>query len=162
MPIGNDKDKIWVGWLTDGLGGREADCQQALARAIEERQIPKTTVQRGTVNMWWRPQSQYIDVICELDGKITATIHVQPFGSGLWIGRAADGNWITDNYYKRMAATAFLETVDRCIGETLETMSGGLQVRKVEEQPAVKRDEPARLHGAERRARTLYPLRLFH
>ena len=118
MPLKNSKDKSWEGWLVDGLGGQEADFQDALVRALEGRNIPKSTIKTGTVNMWWRKDSRYIDVISELDGRITTTIHIQPYGTSLWIGRAAEQAqaW---NYYKRMAGSSFISTVDRCIKETI-------------------------------------------
>jgi hypothetical protein len=135
MPLNNDKDKFWRGWLADGLGGREQECILAIGRAIEARQIPKTKISSGTVNMWWR-QSLYLDVTCELDGKTTTTIHVQPFGDALWVGRAGESKWFSDNYYKRMASIAFLEVVDRSIADVLQSLSAGQRVVEVREPAA--------------------------
>jgi hypothetical protein len=135
MPLSNDKDKLWDGWLADGLGERDEDVTQAVLAALQARDMPKTTIRPGTVNMWWRPKSLCIDLTCDLDGRVNVTIHVQPFGSVLWVGRAVDGSWIRDNYYKRMATRAFLETVDRTILETLESVADGRTIREIKDRP---------------------------
>ncbi len=122
MPLSNDKDKSWTGWLIDGLGGREAEVHGLLVAALQERNIPKGTVRGGTLNMWWRKDSLYIDVQSSMDGQIISTIHVQEYGTSLFIGRAAE-SYRQTNYYKRMAAIAFLETVDRCIRDLIATLA---------------------------------------
>lgn len=130
MPLSNDKEKYWVGWLVDGLGGRETDVQQQLAAAIEARNIPKASVRSGTVNMWWRKDSRFIDVSSSMDGTITTTVHVQEYGTSLFVGMAAE-SYKQTNYYKRMASAAFLETVERCIRETLESIAGASALHSV-------------------------------
>jgi len=130
MPLNNDVNKSWDGWLVDGLGGREEAYQNALAAALETRNIPKCTVRIGTVNMWWRKDSRYIDVASNLDGLITSTIHIQEYGTSLWVGRAVE-SYSQSNYYKRMAASAFIETVDRCIRETTLTMVDAAAIHDV-------------------------------
>jgi hypothetical protein len=139
MPLHNDKDKVWAGWLVDGLGDQDAAIQEKLVAALMAINIPKATIKQGVLNMWWRPQSPFIDVICQLDGTITATIHIQPFGSHLWVGRAADANWLTDNYYKRMAAQAFLGAVDLAILATLSSSAsqGDAHVHVIQDQTLV-------------------------
>lgn len=132
MPLSNDREKAWTGWLIDGAGGREEEVTATLARALEARQIPKSTVKSGTVNMWWRRDSRFIDVKSSMDGEITATIHVQEYGTALWVGRAAESNR-QSNYYKRMAAAAFLLVVDRVIDETLSAL--GDRVTAVADDP---------------------------
>lgn len=121
MPLSNDVNKVWDGWLVDGLGGHEESFQKALVEALEARGIPRCTIKTGTVNMWFRKNSHYIDVSSSLDSPILSTIHIQEYGTSLWVGRALESarQW---NYYKRMAASAFVETVDRCIRETILTM----------------------------------------
>ena len=121
MPLPKSPETEWDGWLVDGLGEREEQHQQILVEALKSRDIPKGEVRTGTVNMWWRKDSRYIDVLSKLDGTIVITIHIQQYGSSLWIGRAAV-SYSQSNYYKRMAASAFLETVDRCVRETTLTM----------------------------------------
>lgn len=121
MPLNNDVNKAWDGWLIDGLGGQGEAFQKALVSALEARNIPKCTVKVGTVNMWWRKDSRYIDVTSALDGTITSTIHIQEYGTSLWIGRAVE-SYAQSNYYKRMAASAFIGTIDRCIRDTVLTM----------------------------------------
>jgi len=130
MPLKNDVDKVWDGWLIDGLGGREEAFQKALVTTLETRNIPKCTVKAGTVNMWWRKDSRYIDVTSTLDGSVTSTIHIQEYGTSLWVGRALESTsqW---NYYKRMATSAFIETIDRCIKDTTLTMVDAAAIHDV-------------------------------
>jgi len=130
MPLGNDKEKYWTGWLIEGLGGKEAEFTSALEDTIQERRIPSSEVKRGTLNMWWRRDSRYIDVTSKMDGTITTTIHVQEYGSSLFVGRAAE-SYKQTNYYKRMAAAAFLETIDRCIVETFRSMVAEGEIRTI-------------------------------
>jgi hypothetical protein len=130
MPLGNDVSKTWSGWLVDGLGGQEEAFQRALQDTLQARDIPRCTLKAGTVNMWWRGDSRYIDATSALDGAITSTIHIQRYGTSLWIGRAVE-SYAQSNYYKRMAASAFLLTVDRCIRETVLTMVDASAVHDV-------------------------------
>lgn len=132
IPLANDKDKFWSGWLVDGLGGREAEVLDSLLAALDARNIPKASIRHGNVNMWWRRDSLFIDVTSSMDGQITTTIHVQEYGTSLWVGRAAE-SYKQTNYYKRMAAAAFLETVDRCIRDTLIEAAGEPAVHNVTE-----------------------------
>jgi len=132
MPLKNDKDVDWVGWLVEGLGGQEEVFQKALVGALQSRNMPKASILPGTVNMWWRKESRYIDVLSELDGRIMATVHIQPYGTSLWVGRAVE-QFGASNYYKRMAGMAFLWTVDRCIKETVLTMAAVEAMHSVED-----------------------------
>ena len=132
MPLMNDVNKTWDGLLVDDLGGQEETYQKALVAALQARNIPKCTVKTGTVNMWFREKSLYIDVISTLDGSITSTIHIQAYGTSLWVGRAVEA-FRQRNYYKRMAASAFVETIDRCIRETTLTMVDVTAIHKVED-----------------------------
>jgi hypothetical protein len=133
VPLSNDKDKSWTGWLVNGLGGREAELVEILGTNLVNSDIPKTTVRGGTVNMWWRKDSRYVDVTSTLDGTITSTIHVQEYGRNLWIGRAVESFRWTDNYYKRMAIAAFIDAIDICISQTLEKMATAEDIRRVSE-----------------------------
>jgi hypothetical protein len=141
MPLSNDKEKMWFGWLAEGLGGQDKEAQQALIGTLQACNMPKTSIRSGNLNMWWRPQSAYVDLTCELDGKVNVTIHLQPFGSYLWVGRAVDGSWIRDNYYKRMATQAFLDTVDHAIVETLEALGHGGKIKAVRDRPELGEKE---------------------
>lgn len=123
MPLTNSVETEWTGWLVDDLGGREQEVCAALAQALEGRDIPKSKVRTGTLNMWWRRDSRFVDVTSNMDGDITATIHVQEYGTSLFVGRAVAA-WKQRNYYKRMASVAFLWTVDECIEEALVTIAG--------------------------------------
>ena len=133
MPLKNDVEKSWVGWLVDYLGGREQEYRDVLLALLEDRRIPKAKIQAGTTNMWWRRDSLYIDVTSTMDGQITTTIHVQEYGSSLFVGRAAETRrqW---NYYKRMAALAFLTTVDRCIDDSFVGLVELSAVHRLEER----------------------------
>lgn len=130
MPIGNDQNKEWTGWLIDDLGSSLEDVRSAIVAAINARKIPKSKVSTGTVNMWFRGNSLYIDATCSLDGTINATIHIQEYGTSTWIGRAVEA-YSTYNYYKRMAASAFVWTIDECIREAILTISNADAVRDV-------------------------------
>ncbi len=130
MPIGNSADKSWAAWLVDGLGGKEEEFYKALWATLKARDIPRATFKSGTTNMWWRRDSHFIDVTSNMDGKIACTIHLQEYATGLFVGRAAESYYQT-NYYKRMAAAAFLETVDRCIYATILTMVGESEVHEL-------------------------------
>jgi hypothetical protein len=129
MPLKNDPEKDWVGWLVDDMASQEEAYQNKLAAALEARNIPNCTVKKGQVNMWWK-DSGYIDVTSTMDGSVTATIHIHGYGTSLWIGRAVDTHqqW---NYYKRMATQAFIETIDRCIRETTLTLVGADAIHDV-------------------------------
>ena len=123
MPLSNDKDKTWTGWLVDGMGGREKEVHEAIAEGLKARNMPKTEIRAGGgLNMWWRKDTLFIDVTSDMDGKFVATIHVQEYGASLFVGRAAESYKLT-NYYKRMAATAFLESVDRTIRAAIDSFS---------------------------------------
>jgi hypothetical protein len=37
MPLSNDRDKMWAGWLADGLGGQEKQAAEALISALKAR-----------------------------------------------------------------------------------------------------------------------------
>jgi hypothetical protein len=130
MPLKNDVDARWEGWLIDGLGGQEESFQKALVVALEARNIPKSKVKTGTVNMWWRKDSRFIDVFSTLDVSIACTIHIQEYGTSLWVGRAA-ASFKQSNYYKRMAASAFIITIDRCIRETILSVVGAEAIHDV-------------------------------
>ncbi len=132
MPLPNSVETDWTGWLVDQLGGREEEVCNALAKALDGRNIPKCKVRIGTANMWWRRDSRCIDVTSNMDGDITATIHVQEYGTSLFIGRAVAA-WKQRNYYKRMASAAFLATVDRCVEEALETIAGRASMHELKD-----------------------------
>jgi hypothetical protein len=137
MPLTNNPNQAWTGWLVDGLGSRLDECKDAIVNTVKARNIPKSEVNLGTVNMWWRKDSRYIDVTSTLDGTIITTIHIQEYGTSLWIGRAVE-SYATSNYYKRMAASAFIETIDRCIREALLTIVDVSAVRDVPDIGHVK------------------------
>lgn len=130
MPIRNDGHILWTGWLVDGLGGQEEAYQKALVAALDTRQIPRSGIKTGTVNMWERKDSRYIDVYSVLDGHISSTIHIQEYGTSLWVGRAVELH-SQSNYYKRMAEIAFIEVVDRCIRETTLTLVDAVAIHEV-------------------------------
>ena len=130
MPIKNSEDKSWTAWLVDGLGAKEEEFYKALWATLNAREFPSASFKSGTTNMWWRRDSHFIDVKSDMDGKIECTIHLQEYATGLFVGRAAE-SYSQTNYYKRMAAAAFLETVDRCIYATILTMVGESEVHEL-------------------------------
>jgi len=123
LPLPNSPETSWTGWLVDGLGGKEASVCESLLQALQAREIPKSKVRAGTVNMWWRRDSRCIDVTSNMDGDITATVHIQEYGTSLFVGRAVAA-FKQRNYYKRMASAAFLWTVDMCVEEALTVIAG--------------------------------------
>ena len=139
MPLNNDVCKIWAGWLIDGLGEREESYQKELVIALEARSIPKSSVKAGTLHMWWLNYSGYIDVTSDLDGLITSTIHIQRFGGSLWVGRAVE-SYSQSNYYKRMAASALIETIDSCIREVALTLVDATAIHTVADIGREKKD----------------------
>lgn len=130
MPLSNDTDKTWTAWLIADAAGNEGPYVDALLAALNAAQIPKATIRAGTLNMWWRKDSRYIDVTSTMDGSITSTIHVQEYGTSLFVGRAVE-SYKQSNYYKRMASTAFLNVVDRSIAAAL--LSLGAETTRVTE-----------------------------
>ena len=130
MPLNNNASMEWSGWLIDNLSSRIDECQQAIVATIKAREIPQSTISTGRVNMWWRKDSRYIDATSNLDGVITTTIHLQEYGTSLWIGRAVE-SYAQSNYYKRMAASAFVETIDRCIRDAILTLVESTAIRDV-------------------------------
>ncbi|MBP6786163.1 MAG: hypothetical protein KA170_01140 [Candidatus Promineofilum sp.] len=132
MPLSNDVNKSWDGWLVDDIGGQGEQYQNLLVGVVEKKSIPQCTIKVGTVNMWWRKDSRFIDVSSTLDGTITTTIHIQDYGTGLWIGRAVE-SYSASNYYKRMAAMAFIETIDRCIRDAILLLVEDSAIREVKD-----------------------------
>ncbi len=130
MPLGNNPNVEWTGWLIDGCSDRAEEFQKALAAAARSRNLPKCELFGGTLNMWWRKESRYIDFTSELDGTVVVTVHFQEYGTSLWIGRAVEA-YASSNYYKRMATSAFVVTIDRCIRETALALVGAAALRDV-------------------------------
>ncbi len=71
--------------------------------------------------MWWRKDSCYLDVISELDGTITATKSICR-NTGLASGLAAPLSVFPIELLQAHSASAFVETIDRCIRDALSTM----------------------------------------
>jgi len=127
MPIKNDPETNWVGWLIDSARGRNEEFEHTLLEALTTRNLPmygredsgSAEIKSGTTNMWWRKDSRYIDLKTQLDGTIECTIHIQDYGSSLFIGVAAQKPDERDNYYKRMATMAFIESIERVVVGTI-------------------------------------------
>lgn len=125
------KDYVsWTGWLIDGAGGREEEICAALEGALRARDIPKSDIKTVKHNMWWRRDSLKVEIVSTLDSKVRVSVHVQEYGKSLWVGRAVEHNsdW---NYFKKMGASALTETIDRCINESLATLTPAGSVRSV-------------------------------
>jgi hypothetical protein len=154
MPIGNTSEAVWTGWLIDDYGEPEQHYAQELKAALEAREIPNSSVRMGTTNMWWRPDSIFIDVASRWEESIPPppwvvflpllpprktwvtellTIHVMKYGTRLFVARASVSRART-TYGRRMASTALLETVDRCIRETTLSMVAADHVHSVRDE----------------------------
>ncbi len=133
MPLSNDEKKMWDGWLIDGIAGRIDEYEKALIDALKAKNLPKCEIYYGTNNMWFRKDSHYIDVESTLDGEVVCTIHLQDYGISLWVGRAVESHFFRSNYYKRMAVSAFITTIDRCIHEATLKLVDATAFHEVED-----------------------------
>lgn len=141
MPLSNHKDRTWVGWVAynslqplpdDAETKIAADVQATIIRLLKAANIPKGKVTETTANMWWRPKTRAIDVESAIDGTLKATIHIQEFGTSLFIGRASELS-SNDNYYKRMAYSAFVGVIDHNIVLALEELQ--IKTRDLSDTP---------------------------
>jgi hypothetical protein len=123
MPIINNKETQWNGYLIDNLPGVTEQFLLTFEEILKKRKLPAVESKPDTVNMWWRPGSLCLDVSSSLDGIVTCTVHVMDYGTSLFVGIAFSTTFLTDNYYKRMATVSFLETIDRCVYETINVVS---------------------------------------
>lgn len=127
MPLQNNSEMDWNGYLIEGLAGCGAQLLHNLELQINARQLPKVTLSQFRVDMWWRPDSLCLDIISKIDGTVQCTIHAMDYGSALFVGVAYAAISRLGNYYKRMAAAAFLETVDRCLSDAIAATSANQQ-----------------------------------
>lgn len=125
MPLPNNAETEWTGYLVEGLSGSAAAVVEHIALEITNRQLPKVDVSPTTVNMWWRDRSPCLDLKSSVDGEVGCTVHVMDYGTALFIGIAYAPMSRLGNYYKRMAAGAFLESIDRSISQALRALSEG-------------------------------------
>lgn len=133
MPFDKKTDVSWSGWLFDNLGGREKDLEIALREVIERRKIPNCKIKTGTVDMWWRSKSLYVDVTQTLDGPVEVTIHIQEYGTSIWVAIVSEDSKQTKasgshNYYKFMARTLFLDMLGMCVEEAAFALDGQVAV----------------------------------
>lgn len=119
MPLGNNAETEWNGYLVDGMQGRAPEFLKMLAAALQERSLPRVAVTPAKVNMWWRDESPCLDVRSSIDGDVQCTVHAMDYGTSLFVGVAFAPVSKLGNYYKRMAAVAFLESIDRCLDAAL-------------------------------------------
>ncbi len=127
MPLPNNKEIQWNGYLVDDLAGATERFVVSVEKRLNTRDLPSVRVQRATVNMWWRRGSLCLDVHSNLDGSVACTVHAMDYGTALFVGIAFNTSFLTDNYYKRMAATCFLESLDRCVHEAVEETTTEMQ-----------------------------------
>ena len=133
MPLPNSPETQWIGYLVDDAGGQSSAFLVALAAEIKKRDMPKMESDSKRLSMWWRGDSQCLDVRSKIDGEVLATIHAMDYGTSLFVGIAFAAVRSLGNYYKRMAAVAFLETVDRCAVAGMASVSrGGNAVHAIE------------------------------
>jgi hypothetical protein len=136
MPLPNNSDTLWNGYLVTDLLGQGETVISSLEKIIDSRNLPKVKRERQKLNMWWRKDSLCLDVTSEIDGSILCTVHIMDYGTSLFVGVAFGAITSLGNYYKRMAAAAFIETIDRCvlqaINEVPENATLGLpEIREV-------------------------------
>jgi len=132
MPLPNNAETAWNGYLVDGVEPDDERFLQELQKRLEARDLPKVALKRPNLNMWWRPDAKCLDLVSKIDGEVECTVHAMPYGTSLFIGIAFRAVSSLGNYYKRMAATAFLETIDRC---ALEAVGDLRQEQAVEIKP---------------------------
>lgn len=124
MPLPNSAETAWNGYLVDGVQTDDERFLGELQRKLEGRNLPKVTLKRPNLNMWWRPDAKCLDLVSKIDGEVECTVHAMAYGTSLFIGIAFRAVSSLGNYYKRMAATAFLETIDRCVLEAIQEVRG--------------------------------------
>lgn len=124
MPLPNDAETQWTGYLIDGLGGQTQVFLQAALNQVTSASLPSVRATLTAVNMWWRDKSPCLDLKSSVDGDVACTVHAMDYGSAMFIGIAFAPTSKLGNYYKRMAAAAFLESVDRCVNRTIQSLSG--------------------------------------
>lgn len=132
MPLPNSAETQWIGYLVDGAGAQSSAFMDALKQELDQRELPKVEMNRKSINMWWRSDSQCLDVRSKIDGEVLATVHAMDYGTALFVGIAFAAVKTLGNYYKRMASVAFLETIDRCVIAAFATIAKGKQVRSIE------------------------------
>jgi hypothetical protein len=113
----------WDGYLVEMLAGTGQVFLDTLQTVLRARNLPKTTIQAKTVNMWWKPNCPCLSIVSDLDGRVDCTVHALDYGTSLFIGISYS---LPDNLYttyKEMAVTALLDTVDRCAAEAIANVS---------------------------------------
>lgn len=130
MPLGNDANKEWNGYLVEGLAGSGPAFLRYLQERLAAHNLPKVRSNPATVNMWWRKDSPCLDIYSEIDGMVMVTVHAMDYGTGLFVGVAYVAVSSLGNYYKRMAATAFLTALDNCLTEAVELTAEGASQEK--------------------------------
>lgn len=132
MPLPNSAETAWNGYLIDGISPDDERFLRELQKKLEARELPRVSLKRPNLNMWWRPDAKCLDLVSKIDGDVECTVHAMPYGTSLFIGIAFRAVSSLGNYYKRMAATAFLETIDRCV---LEAVNELREQRPIEIKP---------------------------
>lgn len=122
MPLPNNAETAWNGYLIDGIETDDERFLGELQKRLEARDLPKVSLKRPNLNMWWRADAKCLDLVSKIDGEVECTVHAMPYGASLFIGIAFRAVSSLGNYYKRMAATAFLETIDRCVLEAVNEL----------------------------------------
>lgn len=119
MPLQNNPNYEWNGYLIESFAGNSQSLLTNLQAALTNRKLPQVTIKPARVNMWWRADSPCLDITSTIDGSVMCTVHMMDYGTSMFIGVASAAVSGLGNYYKRMAAAAFLETVDRCVNEAI-------------------------------------------
>jgi hypothetical protein len=134
MPLQNNPNYEWNGHLIENFAGNAQPLFTNLQTVLANRNLPQVTAKPARVNMWWRADSPCLDITSSIDGSVMCPIHTMDYGMSMFIGVASAPVSGLGNYYKRMAAAAFLETVDRCMNEAITATA----TRAQQAQPQLK------------------------
>ena len=140
-----ERPEYWVAWLVDGEGGqikRAAESLNLIEAEIKKRRIPQTgdrahdegiSVNRITVNMWWRFDTPALYMKSEMDGEVVANVAGQDYGSSLYVylkllGAQWDANWA-----KRMHFQAFRMSLNRAVEDALDQLPDNPKVSNIQD-----------------------------
>lgn len=121
MPIAPGGRCTWRTWLLDGMAGKETTLADVIRSALETRRMPSVSISSGTMDVWNRSGTLYIDVISQLDGRVATTIHLLVYGISVSLARVSEAPDHT-NYYNALATEAFVTTIDQSLDRIVTTL----------------------------------------
>ena len=146
-----DRPEYWVAWLVDGEGGqlkRAGEALDLIETEINNRRIPRIgnrqddegiSVERSTVDMWWRTQTPTLEMKSEMDGDVEAQVAVQDYGSSLYVYLMLTGVEWDAKWAKRMHFQAFRWSLIRSVEDALDQLPGNPKISNVEDIPDLNR-----------------------